>query len=70
VAPGEIRALSLEADDAKKHAEAAHAWKQRLFVWLNINRILIEVRTTARTELLVQAEAALPWNDRIRAARV
>jgi hypothetical protein len=69
IAPGEIRSLRLNEEAAEMHATSANPITRAILILFNVHRILIEVRTTAQTELLVEAEGALPWSDRIRGAR-
>jgi hypothetical protein len=70
VAPGAISSLVLDGHDAKRYAAKTTGIKAALFSFLGMHRILIEVRTTAQTRLLVPAEAALPWDTRIWSARL
>ena len=64
VKPGEIRILILDKDAARQVAsEVAQPWKTiaRIF---GRPRVLLEVRTTADTRLVIAAERALPWTER------
>ena len=65
VEPGKIRVLVLDGDQASRLANEPRGLKLRMLKWLGIQRISLEVRTTARTLLFIDAEGSLPWDAQI-----